>query len=268
MAAIPASRDPSADGGSIHKDDEKGEEDHDLYTKKQETNPHATHNETNQLESGPSPSALYLTADDALAHIRAHPTSPVPIYVTFTPAAPETDPTNPRAWPHAKKWLITVFVSTLNILTCLVAGGYSSGADGIGSDLGLSTEVVTLGLAMYVLGFAVGPVLLAPLSEYYGRTPVYVLSWGVLVALQAPMATARPGAAAYVNVILVRFLAGFAGAAPLTNTGGTVSDLWARDESGWAMMVYGFSSTFGPPFALVVSGYVVLQMGWRWLFCE
>lgn len=31
-------------------------------------------------------------------------------------------------------------------------------------------------------------------------------------------------------------------------------------------MIYGLSSTFGPPFALVLSGYIVLDIGWHWLF--
>lgn len=68
------------------------------------------------------------------------------------------------------------------------------------------------------------------------------------------------------TVIVCRLIQGFGGSAPLTNTGGTISDLWARNESGNAMMIYGLSSTFGPPFALVISGYFVMNVGWRWLF--
>lgn len=32
------------------------------------------------------------------------------------------------------------------------------------------------------------------------------------------------------------------------------------------MAVYGLSSTGGPPLALVISGYIALNKGWRWLF--
>lgn len=86
----------------------------------------------------------------------------------------------------------------------------------------VSAEITTLALSLYVLGFAVGPVLLAPLSEYFGRQPVYVVSWFVLFIFQLPVALAPN-----IGTILVcRFIGGFAGGAPLTNTGGTVSDLW------------------------------------------
>lgn len=115
---------------------------------------------------------------------------------------------------------------------------------------------------MYVLAYAVGPVLLAPLSEYFGRQPVYIVSWFVLFIFQLPLALAPN-----IGTILVcRFLAGLGGGAPLTNTGGTISDLWVRNESGGPMAVYGLSSTFGPPMALVVSGYIALNPGWRYIF--
>lgn len=126
----------------------------------------------------------------------------------------------------------------------------------------VSAEITTLALSLYVLGFAVGPVLLAPLSEYFGRQPVYVVSWFILFIFQLPIALAPN-----IGTILVcRFIGGFAGGAPLTNTGGTISDLWRRNDSGGPMAVYGLSSTLGPPLALVTSGYIGLNLGWRWIF--
>ena len=145
---------------------------------------------------------------------------------------------------------------------CLCAGSISSGAMEIQKEFHVSSEITTLALSLYVLGFAVGPVLLAPLSEFFGRQPVYIVSWFVLFIFQLPVALAPN-----IGTILVsRFIGGFAGGAPLTNTGGTVSDLWTRNESGWPMAVYGLSSTLGPPLALVMSGYIGLNLGWRWIF--
>jgi len=111
-------------------------------------------------------------------------------------------------------------------------------------------------------GFAIGPMLLAPLSEYFGRQPVYVYSWILLVIFQIPLALA-PNIG---TVIVCRLIQGFCGSAPLTNTGGTVSDLWERNHSGGPMAIYGLSSTFGPPFALVISGFLAQNEGWRNLF--
>lgn len=115
---------------------------------------------------------------------------------------------------------------------------------------------------MYILGFAIGPMFLAPLSEFYGRSPVYISTWFILVMLHIGLALA-PNIG---TIIVIRFLAGFFGSAPLTNSGGTISDLWKRDESGFPMAIYGLSSTGGPPLALVMSGYLAQNLGWRWLF--
>ncbi|KAG6356419.1 hypothetical protein INS49_015807 [Diaporthe citri] len=200
----------------------------------------------------------FLSEEEALQHARENPDDEEPVYLAYS----FNDGDNPRNWPKWKKWYITSFVSMLNVLTCLCAGGYSSGKEQLTSTFGVSSEVGTVGLSMYILGFAVGPLMLAPMSEYFGRNPVYMLSWLLLVIFQIPLALA-PNIA---TVIACRLLQGFFGSAPLTNTGGTVSDLWARDECGPAMAVYGLSSTGGPPLALVISGYVAIKKGWRWLF--
>lgn len=41
-------------------------------------------------------------------------------------------------------------------MTCLCAGGYSSGVGQLVEEFGVSDEVGTVGLSMYILGFAVG----------------------------------------------------------------------------------------------------------------
>jgi MFS family permease len=103
---------------------------------------------------------------------------------------------------------------------------------------------------------------LAPLSEYYGRDPVYFISWFGLFIFQLPLALALNIA----TVLVCRLIQGLCGSAPLTNTGGSVSDVWSKNDSGPAMSIYGLPSTLGPPFALVVTGYLALDKGWRWLF--
>lgn len=136
------------------------------------------------------------------------------------------------------------------------------GYSGVEESFRVSPEVATIGLVVYVFGLGVGPLLLAPLSEYFGRSPVYLVSWGIFVIFQIPLAVA-PNIG---TLLSCRFLQGFFGSAPLTNIGGVISDLFERDESGYAMAIYGFSSTGGPPFALVVSSYIPPTLGRRWLF--
>lgn len=104
--------------------------------------------------------------------------------------------------------------------------------------------------------------LTAPLSEYYGRRPVYLVSWFIFAIFQLPQALATN----IETILICRFISGFAGSTPLANTGGVVHDLFGRDEGGYAVAIYALSSTDGPPFGNVSMGYIAQYKGWRWLF--
>ena len=97
---------------------------------------------------------LLLNEDEALAKVRTERALTAPIFVTFN----AHDPENPRDFPRWKKWYITCFVSGLNVISCLCAGGSSSAATQISEHFNVSAEIATLGLSMYILGFALGPV--------------------------------------------------------------------------------------------------------------
>ncbi|KAI9699591.1 MAG: hypothetical protein M1820_007090 [Bogoriella megaspora] len=200
----------------------------------------------------------FFSEDEALAKARAEPDDESPLLVVFSPQ----DPDNPRNWGIARKSYAMMVVYMLVIGTSVCVSGISSASEEISETFRVSSEVTTLGLVMYVLGFAFGPLLLAPLSEYYGRYFIYVYSWFFLFIFQLPVALA-PNIG---TIIVCRFIQGFGGSAPIVNTGGTIADLFIRDKSGPPMMLFGLFSTCGPPFALVISGYIVLKMGWRWVF--
>lgn len=49
-------------------------------------------------------------------------------------------------------------------------------------EFGCSAEVGTLTISLFVAGYCVGPLLWGPLSEQYGRRPIFILSFfGFLV---------------------------------------------------------------------------------------
>lgn len=75
----------------------------------------------------------------------------------------------------------------------------------------VTREVAILPLSLYVLGFTLGPIIAAPLSELYGRRAIY---WGTMPLLLA--FTAISGAANSVLLLVVmRFFAGLGGSGAL-----------------------------------------------------
>lgn len=63
------------------------------------------------------------------------------------------------------------------------------------------TAIGTLGVMTYLFGLAVGSVLLAPLSELYGRRPIYVGAMGIFTILTVPCALGKN----LWGIILTRF---------------------------------------------------------------
>ena len=92
----------------------------------------------------------------------------------------------------------------------------------IAETLDTNSTVATLGLTTYLCGFAIGPLIWAPLSEEWGRRPVYLISWFVFTVFQLPCALAVTPS----MLIVSRFLAGTFGSCPLCNTSGTLNDIW------------------------------------------
>jgi MFS family permease len=109
-------------------------------------------------------------------------------------------------------------------------------------DFGCSKEVVTLGLSLYVLGLGTGPMFLAPLSEFYGRRPIYLISWAAFVIWLIPCAVAQN-----IQTLLVsRFLNGVCGSAFMSVAGGTVGDPFNGNDLGLPMMLYTAEPFVGP----------------------
>ena len=72
-------------------------------------------------------------------------------------------------------------------------------------------EVAVLGVSLYTLGFTIGPILAAPLSELYGRRPVYWVTMPLLLVFTAIAASSDN----FVVLIIFRFLSGFGGSGAL-----------------------------------------------------
>lgn len=70
-------------------------------------------------------------------------------------------------------------------------------------------------MSLYVLGFAVGPILWAPLSELYGRKMPLVISSFAFSIFNIAVAVGKDAQ----TVFICRFFAGFMGGCPLTCVG-------------------------------------------------
>ena len=84
------------------------------------------------------------------------------------------DPRNPLLFNDGRKWLWTLLVALANMAVALATSAYTAPARELKNDFRTSQEVFELGLSLFVLGFAVGPIFWGPLSELYGRQIVFM----------------------------------------------------------------------------------------------
>ncbi|KAK3626239.1 hypothetical protein LTR56_019910 [Elasticomyces elasticus] len=73
------------------------------------------------------------------------------------------------------KWLIDIILAASSMcVTCASALYITTTYSQLEPDFHISELAATVGLNTLVLGIAVGPMILSPLSEFYGRRMVYL----------------------------------------------------------------------------------------------
>ncbi|OCL07044.1 benomyl/methotrexate resistance protein [Glonium stellatum] len=173
----------------------------------------------------------------------------------------EDDPRNPMRWPQVKKWTSALMMAFATLAVSFCSSAFSGGITQLMVEFNSSQEVVTLGLSFFVVGFALGPLLWAPLSELYGRQIVYLFTFVAFAAFNAGCA----GAQNTWTILILRFFGGSFGSSPLTNAGGVVADLFTAKERGLAMSLFSIAPFMGPVLGPIVGGFLGMTEGWRWV---
>ncbi|KAI0030849.1 major facilitator superfamily domain-containing protein [Vararia minispora EC-137] len=173
------------------------------------------------------------------------------------------DPDNPHNWSRSYRWFLT-FASGLLVLNATFASAAPSGIlPSLMEQMDFSEEVASLVVAIFVAGYCVGPLLWGPLSEQIGRRPVFLISFVFYTGFQVGCALSRNTA----SMLVFRFLSGVFAAAPLTNSGALLGDIWDASTRGKAMTLFSCAPFAGPALGPTVSGWIeVTGTDWRWLF--
>jgi MFS family permease len=96
--------------------------------------------------------------------------------------------------------------------------------------------------SIYILGYAFGPLVIAPLSEMYGRSLLYNINNLLFLIFTIACAVANSLGA----LIAFRFLVGIAASAPITLGAGTIADIIPVERRGAAMALWIMGPIFGP----------------------
>ncbi|KAI1183077.1 fluconazole resistance protein 1 [Nemania serpens] len=146
--------------------------------------------------------------------------------------------------PSRKRWSHIAIVSILALVTNMAPTMCAPGIAAIAADLEITSSVVsTLAITLYVLGLGIGPMVTSPLSEVYGRLPVYHACDIAFVLLLIGNArhTDGPG-------------------------WGTIADVTIPANRANAMSIFSLGPLLGPVLGPLIGGFVTEGLGWPWFF--
>ncbi|ODV84001.1 hypothetical protein CANARDRAFT_236831 [[Candida] arabinofermentans NRRL YB-2248] len=186
---------------------------------------------------------------------------PIEASVIFTP----DNPYHPQNWPIVTKYLVVIVYCSLQVFVTLTSTTYVAVEYMVEERWGVNAQVATLGQSMFILGTAIGPAFLGPLSDIGGRKWVYVVSiffytilnFGCAYPLNMPM------------LAIFMFLIGLAGSTSLSNVAGSIGDLFGNsDGASQPMALFVFSANAGPSIGGVVGEAIAenTNLSFKWVF--
>ncbi|WWC61559.1 uncharacterized protein I303_104143 [Kwoniella dejecticola CBS 10117] len=205
-----------------------------------------------------SPHGITLIIPSTKARTEDEEDLPV-IWVDFTPGSPN----DPFHFSSTRKLVIMSLVLFFAFITTWEMSSYSISGNSLRSDLRVSQVQTALGLSLYGWGFAVGPLVLAPITEEYGRYLVMIISvvcytlLHIMLALASNIETVQAG----------RFLMGLTGCIGPTLTPGFIADMYSPKERALPMALFTFVLLAGPAIGATTMGFVEANesLGWRWV---
>ncbi|TQN65305.1 Efflux pump radE [Colletotrichum shisoi] len=175
---------------------------------------------------------------------------------------PNGDSDNPREWPTPFKWTIvgllalTAFTVTFTCISVVpVAARIIEDLD---HNEGTNSPASALLVTIWELGEAAGPLLIAPLSEIYGRYPV--MNAANILFIAATVLAALSASAPL--LIAARCLTGLAVASNVLNPA-IIGDMFPPDNRGSAMSMVSLAPLVGGAVGPMISGAIAQTLGWR-----
>ncbi|KAJ3761999.1 MFS polyamine transporter [Lentinula raphanica] len=173
------------------------------------------------------------------------------------------DPKNPKNWPKSRKWAATLIVALFTFVSPVASAMIAPGSQQVADEFGITSNVVLdMITSIFVLGFAIGPLFMGPLSELYGRSRVVQLGNAFFLVWNFACGFAQN----QTQIIIFRFFAGIGGSAPLTIGGAVIGDTFHPEERGRAIAMYALGPMIGPAAGPVIGAWIAARVSWRWVF--
>ncbi|SCU89354.1 LADA_0E15016g1_1 [Lachancea dasiensis] len=177
----------------------------------------------------------------------------------------DSDPDHPHNWSNFRKSFIAIEVLLLSCITYMGSSIYTPGQEAIQNEFGVGHWAGTLNLSLYVLGYGIGPIFLAPFSEFatIGRQHIYIFTLFAFVLFQIGCATVKN----FGGLIVMRFISGVLSSPALSTGAASIADV-IKDERKLPLVIGLWSSgaILAPIIAPLLGACMLVAEDWRYIF--
>ncbi|KAF2755489.1 MFS multidrug transporter [Pseudovirgaria hyperparasitica] len=175
---------------------------------------------------------------------------------------PSMDPADPYNWPGWKKTANLILVAVHAMMTTFTAAAIIPAFEIIAEDLDVSLVKASYLTSMQIAVLGFGPLLWKPISNRYGRRPV----WLVSVALSGICNVGCAVSPNYAAMAACRCLVAFFICPAIAIGSGVVVETFFKKDRGRFMGVWTLMVTLGPPAGPFFMGFVAEHIGYRWIY--
>ncbi|KAK0740778.1 major facilitator superfamily domain-containing protein [Schizothecium vesticola] len=176
----------------------------------------------------------------------------------------DNDYKNPYNWSRLKKNRIALTTMMLIVNSTMGSALPSNALPFIAAEWQVKSEQqMVLPISVYLIGYIMGPLLWAPMSEHFGRRRLTIgtFSFFTIFTLACAVSPTWP------TFLVFRLLTGVFASAPIALVPGIIADTQNDPRSRGRKMGLFFATTLmGPLLAPMISGYCSTTIGWRWSF--
>ncbi|MCJ1377711.1 hypothetical protein MMC17_000807 [Xylographa soralifera] len=172
------------------------------------------------------------------------------------------DTAHPSNWSGRYKWTVISLVGTMTMIDVFATTIFLPAVPQILREFDSNDQLYSVILvSIWELGEGLGPFIIAPLSEIYGRLPVFHIANLLFTIFTI-------GGALSTNLSMLvtfRFLNGVTVASLILGPG-MVGDMFTQNTRGRPMAALNLPGLLGPLAGPFIGGYIAQVKGWRWTF--
>ncbi|KAI9261471.1 major facilitator superfamily domain-containing protein [Phascolomyces articulosus] len=165
---------------------------------------------------------------------------------------------------HSKrKKLLITWITSLTALTSPLTGQiYYPSLTSISEEFNVSISLVNLSVTVYMISQAIAPSFWGPLSDVWGRRPIYLSTLTIFMAVCAGLAMVEN----FTALLVLRMVQAFGSSSAIALGAGVIGDIATPAERASYISIYKACRTAATGIGPTIGGLVAYKLEWRWVF--